>query len=70
VARLQDRALELDAAGSEASRPTLLTPAYSLEHPLSPKPLRAAALGLLLGLVLAAVAMIALLHPAGGRPAA
>jgi capsular polysaccharide biosynthesis protein len=69
VAALEDRAVALGAASSEASKPMLLAPAYRLEHPLSPKPLRAAALGLIVGLMLAAVAAVALVRPAGGRPA-
>lgn len=53
VARLQDRLLELDLARSEEPKPQILTPAYVLDTPLSPQPLRALAVGLLVGLLLA-----------------
>jgi hypothetical protein len=65
IGRLQDRVLELEAAGG-ASKPVLIAPAYALDQPLSPKPVRAAAAGLLVGLALAAVAAAALVRQAGG----
>ena len=53
IATLQDRvaALELQRVTQPAAQ--ILTPAYELEKPLGPRPLRAAAAGVLIGLVLA-----------------
>jgi uncharacterized protein involved in exopolysaccharide biosynthesis len=61
IATLQDRiaALELQRVTQPAAQ--ILTPAYELEKPLGPRPLRAAAAGLLIGLVLA-VGLVAVLR--------
>jgi capsular polysaccharide biosynthesis protein len=61
VGTLQDRlaTLELQRATEPTAR--VLTPAYSMERPVGPRPLRAAAAGTLIGLVLA-VGFVALLR--------
>jgi uncharacterized protein involved in exopolysaccharide biosynthesis len=43
--------------------PTLLSPAAPLDQPLQPKPLRALAVGVILGLIVAAAAVTVLLRP-------
>jgi uncharacterized protein involved in exopolysaccharide biosynthesis len=60
IGRLQDRVLDLEIESLGQSRPERLTPGYVLEQPLSPKPLRAAAVGLLIGLALATVVAVLL----------
>jgi capsular polysaccharide biosynthesis protein len=54
IGRLQDRVLDLEIQSLGQSRPERLTSGYVLEKPLSPNPLRAAAVGLMIGLALAA----------------
>ncbi len=60
IGRLQDRVLDLEIQNLGQSRPERLTPGYVLEQPLSPKPIRAAAVGLLIGLALATVVAVLL----------
>ena len=60
VNRLRDRLLELRLERATQAQPRPLAPAYVLEDPLSPRPLRAAAGGLAVGLVLATAVVIAL----------
>jgi capsular polysaccharide biosynthesis protein len=66
VQRMQDRRLDLDGQNQLTAR--LLSAPYVLAQPLAPKPLRALAAGLVLGLVLAAVAAALLVRRAGGWP--
>jgi capsular polysaccharide biosynthesis protein len=54
IGRLQDRILDLQVSSLSRARPERLTAAYLLDEPLSPKLLPAIALGLLVGLVVAA----------------
>jgi uncharacterized protein involved in exopolysaccharide biosynthesis len=54
VADLQERVLQMVSAGAAAGRPRVLSPAYPLAGRLAPQPMRAAAAGLIAGLVLAA----------------
>jgi len=60
IGHLQDRVLDLEIQSLGQSRPEQLTPGYVLEKPVSPKPLRAAAVGLLIGLALATVVAVVL----------
>ncbi len=53
VADLQERVLQMVSAGAAAGRPRVLSPAYPLAGRLAPQPMRAAAAGLIAGLVLA-----------------
>jgi hypothetical protein len=57
AARYLRVAADLRPGGPAGQEPTprLLSPAYELDDPLSPKPLRLAAMGLLVGLALAAL---------------
>ena len=66
IGRLQEWILELQVDALERPRARLLTPAFVLEEPLRPQPLRAAAGGLGIGLVLAA-ALALLLRRWGTR---
>jgi uncharacterized protein involved in exopolysaccharide biosynthesis len=52
--RLEDAMVQADATGAGGPTVRMLSRAYALESPLSPKPLRAAAVGMLWGLALAA----------------
>lgn len=64
VNRLEDQLLEqrVERLSQPAPAPRLLTAPYVLDDPLSPKPLRAAAVGLVLGSVLATVVIVVLLR--------
>jgi capsular polysaccharide biosynthesis protein len=59
IGRLQERLVSADEGAGAGLRMRLLSPAYPLASPLSPRPVRAAAVGLLIGLLLAtAVAVL------------
>ncbi len=62
--RLEDQLLQqrVDRLSEPQPAPRLLTAAYVLDEPLSPKPLRAAALGLVVGLLLATAVVVVLLR--------
>jgi uncharacterized protein involved in exopolysaccharide biosynthesis len=62
VARLRDRLVDLEVQNLARGKADLLSPAYVLDDPLSPKPLRSGALGLLIGLLIATVVVVATLR--------
>jgi len=62
VARLRDRLVDLEVQNLGRPKAELLSRAYVLDGPLSPKPLRAGALGLLIGLLIATAVVVAMLR--------
>jgi len=62
VSRLQDRLLDLEVESATRPKAELLSRAYVLDDPLSPNLVRSAALGLLIGLLLATIVTVALLR--------
>jgi uncharacterized protein involved in exopolysaccharide biosynthesis len=62
VARLRDRVLDLEVQSASRAKAELLSPAYVLDKPLSPNTVRAAALGLMIGLLLATAVAVAMLR--------
>ncbi len=62
IARLQDRLLDLAVQRVTQPEAELLSPAYVLDKPLSPDPIRSLALGLVIGLLLATAVVVALLR--------
>jgi capsular polysaccharide biosynthesis protein len=67
ILRLQERRVELD--GQSGAAPRLLSAPYLMAKPLSPRPLRALAGGLVVGLALAAAAAALLIRRARAWPA-
>jgi capsular polysaccharide biosynthesis protein len=59
VSALQDQVIENELEQIRLGEPRVVTSPRALEEPLAPTPLRSAALGLLAGLVLAAVVIVA-----------
>ena len=62
IARLQDRLLELEVESATQAKATLLAPAYLLDKPLSPDPVRLVAIGLIVGSLIATATAAAMLR--------
>jgi hypothetical protein len=62
IGRLQERLSGAAESAGEGPRMRLLSPAYPLASPLSPRPVRAAAVGLLIGLMLATAVAVLLIR--------
>jgi len=58
IATLQDRLTELEVQQITAARARILTPAYLLEEPLQPQPVRAGAGGAIAGLFVACLTLL------------
>lgn len=60
VRQLSDRIVQLDTDAADRPRPRVLSSAYPLDRPLSPRPARLVAAGLIVGLAIAAAVALLL----------